>query len=683
MPKDNPRLHIFESALLFVVLVSISSLFLLVLNRFSSINAVLLGSIIFVFFSAVFKFKFALSDKRFDGVLLLILLVALFFRSQPYLWVMGGQDQGIYVNMSATYEEVGSTFITDQVREGIKDREVKEYYDLNNQMNIRMMKKGQYEGEHLPGIYIKDLDRSEYVFQFYPLHPIWMAIFGKFLGSQNRVYSLVFFSLISIVAFYLLAFELAGGRKLPGYLAAGFLAVNPLHTYFSKFPVSEIVFLAFSASAFYFLVRYYNESLKDKVRPFYLLLSAGLLFCLFFTRISGFMYIPLFYLLLLAIILFMQGGRVKKQLVLYILSIFGLYGISVLYGLVYSYPYSRDIYWLSFARRLGGGWEGNLGLLVVFAILFLAAVSFIRSKKLRSYLRKTAVLLRNNLHYFLYAGILLGAYRAYQLGFTNKYIGDPSIDVRWNMASRGLRSIPFSNIFVAILYLSPFASLLVLFAVNYFRRKKDVLIDSLLVFLAAFGLYTLVIRFTTPYQYYYTRYLLSELLPYSFLLASLYLGYLFLKTKSRRLVACFFTGLIFVYSLFFTSFQLLGREADGADTTLKKIQTQMDKGDLLLILKNEFASYSQIKTPLSYYYGLDTFSVANIKDTPSISRSVAADYGNIFILSQTLIKDNLFAPVAEVPYRVGTFRPKSVRPPTEFGYSDLTLFLYKVDKGQL
>jgi len=682
MPKDNPRLHIFESVFLFVVLVSISSLFLLVLNRFSSINAVLLGSIVFVFFSAVFKFKFALSDERFGRGIFIILIVALFFRAEPYLWVMGGQDQGIYVNMSATYERTGSTFITDEVRENIDSAKIRDYYDTNNQMNIRMVREKQYEGEHLPGVYIKDLSESEYVFQFYPLHSIWMAIFGKFLGTSNRVYSLVFFSFISIVAFYLLGFELSGEKKLPGYLAAAFLAVNPLHAYFSKFPVSEVVFLAFSSSAFYFLVRYYKDSLKGRIRPFYLFLSAGLMACLFFTRISGFMYIPLFYLLLLTSVLFKQRGGVRKQFITYVLAVFGLYGISVLYGLTYSYPYSRDIYWLTFAQRLGGNWGAKLSLLAVLAVLPLIAVSFSKSRKLKSYLQKIAILLRNNLHLILYAVILLASYRAYQLGFTTKFVGTLA-DVRWHVANLGWRSILFSNLFVAILYLSPFAFLLVLLAANYFRKKKSALTSSLLVFLAAFGLYALVIKFITPYQYYYARYLLSELLPYSLLLASLYLGYLFSKTRLCRVAAYLLTGLIFAYSLFFTSFQLLGRGADGADTALERVQARMDEGDLLLILKEGFPLHPRIATPLSYYYGLNIFSFGEAKDMLTVLQGTVTNYGDIFVLSQIPIESSLLNPVTEVTYRVGTFKAKRARPPTEFRYSDLTLFLYKVDKTNL
>jgi len=50
-------------------------------------------------------------------VLLIILLAALIFRVGPYLYLPGGQDQGLYVSMSATYEKKGSTFITDKVRE--------------------------------------------------------------------------------------------------------------------------------------------------------------------------------------------------------------------------------------------------------------------------------------------------------------------------------------------------------------------------------------------------------------------------------------------------------------------------------------------------------------------------------------------------------------------------------------
>lgn len=88
---------------------------------------------------------------------------------------MGGEDQGIYVNMAAYYNTHHSTFIVDSVRASLPPSLVNEY-DKTNQL-------GHLGTAHFPGIFIKNLSHSIYEFQFYPLHPIWMAIFANFLET--------------------------------------------------------------------------------------------------------------------------------------------------------------------------------------------------------------------------------------------------------------------------------------------------------------------------------------------------------------------------------------------------------------------------------------------------------------------------------------------------------------------
>ena len=43
-----------------------------------------------------------------------------------------------------------------------------------------------------------------------------MGIFGDFFGDIGRVYSLTFFSLLSIIGLFLLTFELTGSRLVAG-----------------------------------------------------------------------------------------------------------------------------------------------------------------------------------------------------------------------------------------------------------------------------------------------------------------------------------------------------------------------------------------------------------------------------------------------------------------------------------
>ena len=211
--KDH-HITLFDVLLVLIVSVSLCSVVLLTLHRFNPKVSLVLGLILTLLFLRIFGLRITRSDDRFGIGIFLILLLALVFRAEPYSYITGGWDPGLYTIMSSYYDEKGSSYITDNVRSRLNDDQ-KQFYDHNNHYLLSEHRypelKGKYEGKHYPGVFIKDLDKSRYVFQFYPLHPVWMTIFSKFLGDENRFYSLVFFSLVSIIGFYLLAFEIPKG----------------------------------------------------------------------------------------------------------------------------------------------------------------------------------------------------------------------------------------------------------------------------------------------------------------------------------------------------------------------------------------------------------------------------------------------------------------------------------------
>ena len=158
---------IFDALLIFVILTSLSSILLLVLNRFNSVNAIIFASILLTLFLKGFNLSLKWNDGRFDFGIIIILLIAVFFRIEPDLHIIGGRDAGLYVIMSSKLERSGSTFIVDDLRKHLNSNQ-KEVYDKNTNIiwkDLPPNLKGRYEGSHLPGIYIKDIDNSEYVFQ--------------------------------------------------------------------------------------------------------------------------------------------------------------------------------------------------------------------------------------------------------------------------------------------------------------------------------------------------------------------------------------------------------------------------------------------------------------------------------------------------------------------------------------
>jgi len=678
--KAIKTVSIFDLFILLIACVSYVSILLLVFNTFNALYALLLGPALAYPLLKLLNLNLSFRITKLPYALIGILLIALFFRFQPYLYVPGGQDQGVYVNMSAVYDKTGSTFVTDHVRNKAIESDLKEWYDSANQRSIRIIKKERYEGYHLPGIYLADLTKSLYVFQFYPLHPLWMAIAGKVVGNENRVYSLVFFSLLSIVAFYFLALELSGGNRLSALIVSLLLALNPLHSFFSKFPVTEVVSLSFSSLSFLYLAKYYRHARAGQCYSFYLVLSAMLMGCMFFTHIRGFLYVPFFYFLMIVSLLFEQDDRARKHLVYYFTSVLTLYAVSVLYGLTFSFPYSHDIYNLSFSRFFSSAWHSKLTATILFAIFLLLLIVIFRKQV--SHLRKTNlcafIIEHGNLMCSMAFALvmIMAIYKAYVFSFTDHDVGG-----RWNLGGQGWASLLSSNLIVAMWYLSPIGlGLLFHYVYRVFPRKNSVELNILVVFLCLAWYFAAVMKYMTPFQYYYTRYLLNDLVPYSLLAISLTLGFLFKEGKLKRIVSLSLTAIIAVNFLYFAAYQFIGKSADGSHSSFQLIEDALNENDLLFLYDLREPHTIVAQTSLSYFYNIN---VCNLRD-PSIldsarGRTFLAKFGDVFLLSQDPLQVPFLRPVRRIQYRQGEFVDSNFIP-TTFNYKEGELNLYRVLK---
>lgn len=673
--------------ILSIVVTSFVSIILLCLNFFQVpfvlTAGILISIIIYSFFYSLQVMRpqdKKLFDYKTHGVTLVVIILAAFmFRAEPFLWLMGGQDQGSYVNMSAYWSENKTIFPKDMVRNKIESQDLLEYYDKANKSLQRKTKQIIY----LPGIFSPE-ENSEYVFQFYHLHPLWMAIFGKLLGTENRVYSLTFFSILSIIFFYFLAYEMSKSRSIA--CAAGLLlALNPLHAFFSKFPVTEVISLFFTTASFYYLLKYYNTSKKGDFPVFYLLLSAGLMGCFFFTRISGFMYIPFICLLLFSSICFIKSNRAKRDLVRYCIGLLSVYALSVLYGIAFSRPYSRFVYIESLLLALNPGWELKASILLtaaaVITILLVIAGAACNRPGIQRLIKKASQTLIKWLPYIFIIILIAGLYMIYELGFSRKYSGHPYFDIRWGMSGLGFTSFKHSCIIVAVLYISPF--LFGLFLYSLFRYKKEgYILSLLLMFVIPFWIYIALLYWTIPYQYYDARYLLSETIPYTILFALTGSSILLRKNKTKII----FLSLLAVsgcYFSFFSAYQLKGREADGAFEALSKIASYADENDLIFLNKEEFTAHIVIKTPLVYFFGKNIFSINSVSDLEFILREkFLKKYDDIFVLTQLPLFENYLRFEDEITYKHGLFEHVAGIP-RKFSYSyfaPLKLMLFRIDK---
>lgn len=567
--------------------------------------------------------------SRVGATIATVALVALVFRVHPYPWIHGGQDQGVYVSMSSHYQHGGKIFIEDRVLPDLTDDTLEKTYKANRR-----------KGSFYPGVYYGG--DKDYVFQFYHLHPLWMAIFADFFGDDARGFSLTFFSVLSIIFLCLLTYELSASR-LATFCAGLLLAINPLHVFFSKWPVTEVVALAFSSMGFYYLARAYRMAYSPMAMRWSLLIATLSLSLVFFVRISGFLYLPL----LMAI--FMIGSwqaKIKKDrfgvsLMIFSLGCITLYLVSVFYGLKYSPNYSTDIYRLTFGKIPNLQWQ------VVFTTVFLSmlALMYVWYRLLRSsaFVSKVAawvqprVVISGTLVFMLVAAGL-SLYKVYRLGFSDAYSNDPWLGTRWRLSDSGTRAIVRSSVINWLIYTSPI--LVVFGVVAMLWRKWDFRLTLMMVLLGvAFGVFVIV-NPVLPYQYYYARYLLTEAVPYA--LVACVVALLGGETTNwRRLGVAAVILTIPLYG-FYTSKQFGTEEGVRPLVVLRKIAAHVEDGDIVLIEPEGWSiPRAALETPLTFYFGLKTF-VLPTGERKILRKNLAKTFRNIWLLSPKPIDEENF-----------------------------------------
>ena len=577
----------FDGLVALIILVSFCALALLALHIFTPTTALLGGAGLWLALFALLRNTLAFQRPRVDMGLALILLLALVFRTGPYPWVLGAQDQGIYSNMSAYFERHHGPFIVDPIRRMLTGEE-RRYYDRH----AHQLKGSDFELHgtypqldslappqekpqasrpkrplnyllHLQGIFIKDAERSEYLFQFYHLHPLLMSVFSGLAGFDARFYSVTFFSLLSIAAFFLLAREISGGRRSAAYLIALFLAIHPLHAFFGKFPISEEVFLFFTACGFYYLARASRREWEGD--PLSLALSAGLFACAFFTRISGFLYLPFFYGLFIFAMIHRRGYKNPNTIgrfYAYFCAIVAAYALSVAYGYFYSQPYTLLVYESvsTLLSRSGGIIITAAGAVVLVTLSFGAYAMGSMEPQGRTVL---SVSLKK---WLPIAGALV-LLTTLLYGFFDLYCA---------YAIAGKKYARYWMIVHYCIYLTPAGCLALLGALYFNVRERNGRLTALVFFAALFTAYVVFPRPRGGYQFYYGRYLLSEIIPYTLLLIAVYLSAPLQRSsgKGRRVLALVFILAICAPTLFFTANQLRGREGATLYRSLKEIKAQ-------------------------------------------------------------------------------------------------------------
>jgi hypothetical protein len=229
-------------------------------------------------------------------------------------------------------------------------------------------------------------------------------------------------------------------------------------------------------------------------------------------------------------------------------------------------------------------------------------------------------------------------------------------------------------------HLSPVGFLLLLLSAVYIRRTTKFSVIALALFIIFFWTYFIIFLRNNPrYQYYYARYLVSELVPYSLLMISLYAGDLFMQGTCKKYLSALAIFFISAYFIYFSLYQLKGRENAGAYESLKMVAHHVGKNDLLI----SDVQNIELITPLRYYFGLNVFCVNKLHDIPnSLLRFMYNSYKNVLVLStMPLIGNGSLNLIQGIHYRVGQFE-KTISIPRQFFYVTSEMLLFTVNKRE-
>ena len=179
------------------------------------------------------------SASRWQYVFLAVLtavMTMLYFRPHEFIW--GGADAGVYVNEGAQLSRSGRWLISQP---DFADLATADYGMFFREQPPNLVPRFYY----LPGFYVDDGQAASLTPQFYPLHPVWLAIAHGLGGLDANLLMTPLWGLLGVLSVYFAIREALDVRIAA--LAAMFLALTPLQIWFARYPTAEVLtqFLTF------------------------------------------------------------------------------------------------------------------------------------------------------------------------------------------------------------------------------------------------------------------------------------------------------------------------------------------------------------------------------------------------------------------------------------------------------
>ncbi len=262
-----------------------------------------------------------------------IILIALLLGSgivyfRPHEYVLGGGDAGTYTNIAAALVQTGDFVLHDEWMPVLR-----QHADITLRQQPAVW---QTRYLQFVGWYSDDHNPARLIPQFFPLHPVLMAVGVSLGGLLGGLLASPLWGVLGLAAVYLVGRQLFDRRV--GLITAVLLAVTPTHIYFARYPTTEpLTLLLVFASLLAF------QQLWDKPdsHPIWGVFGGLTLGAAMLTRID----LPLVILLVFAALFIRRGqNRWSKAWTAYTLTTGVLMIHAILSALLINWPYTWNTY---------------------------------------------------------------------------------------------------------------------------------------------------------------------------------------------------------------------------------------------------------------------------------------------------------------------------------------------------
>ena len=169
-----------------------------------------------------------------------ILALTVILSPQPYEYINGGRDHGLYVNTGIHIARTGGIFIYDSELAAVPS-ESKHLLINPAVTNERSLLPATWsQGRRLPGgMTIRDLERGIVTPQSFHLYPVWIAIFAAIGGTSFALMTTIVMSILGIFSVYIAVARLF--KQPIGLLTSFLLTISLAQVWYTRTPSAEIL----------------------------------------------------------------------------------------------------------------------------------------------------------------------------------------------------------------------------------------------------------------------------------------------------------------------------------------------------------------------------------------------------------------------------------------------------------